>query len=192
MLPFTIVTLVAAAFISIWLVWRARHQDDTDGPSGTWHRDVILRHQQEFAFDTLKFGASEAQFLRAFPNPEIRIDSYQYFAEGSFDSSGGLFRITLKSQPQSVEVYHTDVTKRKDVLKRFFTNQYGMPEDMALSAADLWYQRPDEIQFQYFWTVGRKNISVGIGQVMDSNYYAMAMIDCKEGKSIRYQPNTIE
>ena len=173
-----IVVLIVLAFLigaGLWIYSQSKIRADDIAEPVSAKLNLVVGAQQSLAIDSLKFGASKAEFLKAFPEATIQIKGVPYKVAPSFDDRLGLFRIKIKSQPQPGDAYRGVEDKMYVLLDYFGAKAFSTPE--CLSCADLWYQRPNAIMFKYNWSVGKKAISIGIGATADSNYYAVALID---------------
>jgi len=144
--------------------------------------DSLIKATEGIAICKAKFGISEKEFDRLYPDSLVDLDGNLYNVSTYFDSSKALNQVDLID---TATIGNTEFGKalfdRMDLLKQYFSKTYGPPQ------YDKGYPKQEKMQNgksfdAYMWEVGKKEIFVGVAlEETDrgSIYYVLGHIERK-------------
>lgn len=145
--------------------------------------DSLIRATEDIAIGEARFGISESDFNRLFPDSMIELSGHKYIVSSEFDNSNKLNSVYLidHSTFQNTE-FDQSLFNRMDSVKRYFMKTYGRPQ------VHRGYPKKEKmidgkVFNAYIWHVGKKEIFVGIALEVTKRgniYYVLSHVDRKE------------
>lgn len=144
--------------------------------------DSLIKATEGIAMGKAKFGITEKEFNRLYPNSLVDLDGNTYNVTTYFDSSKALNQVDLID---TATIGNTEFGKalfdRMDLLKQYFVKTYGAPQ------YDKGYPKQEKMNngkafYAYMWKVGKKEIFGGIALEETDRvdiYYMLGHIDRK-------------
>ncbi|MGN6477261.1 MAG: hypothetical protein ACTHKV_08545 [Flavipsychrobacter sp.] len=140
--------------------------------------DSIFK-QQSIAFGKLKFGMTRKEYKKL-PEKEKEyfqtIGDYEYTVEPFFDQDAKLYMVEIRSMSKDANYIDTDVKNSAENLHKVIAAKYSNDVYVGPYPTVLNFEA-GYIKWMYSWTIGKKQIYVGAGEVQSgAEFYSVARI----------------